>query len=59
MKYRQAKKIIKRRFCGWFYNDPSLNKAIVVFVHHQKKDHDYFEKRGILKELRDFYERKK
>ena len=60
MKYRQAKKIIKRRFDGSLvYNDPSLSKAIVVFVHHQKKTNPYFyESRGIIRELRMFYEKK-
>ncbi|MBR1387969.1 MAG: hypothetical protein IJ553_06170 [Alloprevotella sp.] len=61
MKYRQAKKIIKRRYDGGLtYQDSQMNKAIIVFVHHQKKTHlRYYERRGIIEQLRNFYEKKK
>ena len=61
MKFRQAEKIVKKRFNGWLlYNDPSLNKAIVVYIHHKKKSNPrFYEIRGIIKELRNFYEGKK
>ena len=57
MKYRQAKKIVKKRFNGCIYCDPSLNKAIIVYVHHRKKTTKWYEKNGTIKELRHFYEK--
>ena len=60
MKYRQAKKICKGLgLCSIGYNSPTIDKAIVVFVHHRKKDHDYYEKRRIPSGIREFYEKKR
>lgn len=58
MKFRQAEKIVKQKFDGWLlYNSPRLMKAIVVYIHHKKKTHKHFyESRGIIKQLRNFYE---
>jgi len=58
MKFRQAKKICKRLgLCSIGYNSPTVDKAIVVFIHHAKKSHKKYEKFGYIKELRRFYEK--
>lgn len=58
MKYRQAKKICKRLgLCSIGYNSPTINKAIVVYIHHTKKNHSKYERFGYIKELRSFYEK--
>ena len=69
MKYRQAKKIIMRdinkksgrRYYGsLMYASPRYAKAVVVYIHHRKKDHlHYYESRGILSELRFEYEKRR
>lgn len=59
MKYRQAKKICKRLgLCSIGYNSPTIDKAIVVFIHHTKKNHSKYEKFGYIRALREFYEKK-
>lgn len=65
MKFRQAKKIIMRErrkgihgYYGWLSGPPQWMKAVVVYVHHMKKNNPYFyESRGIIRELRKFYEK--
>lgn len=58
MKFRQAKKICKHLgLCSIGYNSPTVDKAIVVFIHHAKKNHKKYEKLGYIRELRRFYEK--
>ena len=58
MRYRQAKKICNHLgLCSIGYNSPAINKAIVVFIRHAKKNHSKYEKLGYIRELRDFYEK--
>ena len=67
MKYRQAKKIIRREakkgihgYGGCLLGPPWWMKAIIVFVHHKKKtDYHFYESRGILRELRWIYEKRR
>lgn len=70
MKFRQAKKIIKRElnnqvkgrmsWYGWLWGPPRWLKATTVYIHHMKKTNlHYYESRGIIKEYRNFYEGKK
>lgn len=60
MKFRQAKKICMRLvLCSIGYNSPTIDKAIVVYIHHRKKSTKWYEKNGTIKELRRFYEGKK
>ena len=68
MKFRQAKKIIKRELnhqvkgrMSWYGNIwgcPSWLKVTTVYVHHMKKNHRYFVVNGIVRELRYFYEKR-
>ena len=59
MKFRQAKKIVKQRNPHDIgYNSPSVDKAIVVYIHHRKKKHSMYEKHGYIRVLRLFYEKR-
>ena len=60
MKYRQAAKIVKQRHpCDIGYNSPTVDKAIVVYVHHRKKSNpNFYSSRGITRMIREFYEKK-
>ncbi len=68
MKYRQAKKIVesenRKGFVDLHWNAKypahQWMKAVITYVHHRKKTHlHFYESRGILRELRSFYETKR
>lgn len=66
MKYRQAKKIVESEYrkglVDLFWNEkyPQWLKAVTTYVRHRKKTHlHFYESRGILRELRSFYETKR
>lgn len=59
MKFRQAKKIVEQRNPPNIRNNsPSVDKAIVVYIHHRKKTNSMYEEHGYIRMLRQFYEKR-